>query len=115
MPKNKAKIIYFGTNRSSGHTAIGIDADLSHEEYNRFCECDNDYWIDKLYREPDKHTRYVRHYSLIYTVYSIPMSVDDHRLNSHTDLFWEGRHTEEEMESFIKGNDFLKRQFGFTE
>ena len=37
-----AKIIYFGTNGSSGHTAIGIDADLTHDEYNMWCECDND-------------------------------------------------------------------------
>lgn len=115
MSKNKAKIIYFGTNRSSGHTAIGIDADLSKEEYDHWCECDNDYWIEKLYLNPQQHLRYVRHYGLIYTVYSIPKSVDDHRLNSHTNLFWEGHHTEEEMESLIKGNEFLKRQFGFTE
>lgn len=107
-----AKIVYFGTNGSSGHTAIGIDANLKNDEYNKWCECDNDGWINKLYSEPEKRTRYVRHYDLIYTAYSIPSSLDDHRLGSHTNLFWEGYHSEQEMEEFIKKNSFLKKQFG---
>lgn len=41
-----AKIVYFGTNGSSGHTAIGIDANLKNDEYNKWCECDNDGWIN---------------------------------------------------------------------
>ncbi len=106
-----AKIIYFGTNGCSGHTAIGIDVDLTHDEYLKWCECDNEKWIYTLYQEPEKHTRYITHYGLVYTVYSIPLSVDDHRLMSHTNLFWEGRHTEQEMIDFIRNNDFLKRQF----
>lgn len=106
-----AKIIYFGTNGCSGHTAIGIDADLTHDEYMKWCECDNNDWIYTLYREPEKHTRYITHYGLVYTVYSVPLSVDDHRLMSHTDLFWEGRHTEQEMIDLIRNNGFLKKQF----
>lgn len=44
-----ARIIYFGTNGCSGHTAIGIDADLTHDEYMKWCECDNEKWIYILY------------------------------------------------------------------
>ena len=106
-----SKVIYFGTAGCSGHVAIGIDADLTHDEYMKWCECDNDNWINELYQKPDKRTRYIRHHGLMYTAYSIPLSVDDRRLMSHTNLFWEGNHTEQEMANFIRSNNFLKKQF----
>ena len=43
-----AKIIYFGTNGCSGHYPIGIDMTLTGEEYNKWCECDNEVWIENI-------------------------------------------------------------------
>ena len=34
-----------------------------------------------------------------------------YRYSEVIDLFWEGRHTEQEMIDFIRNHDFLKRQF----
>ena len=38
-----AKIIYFGTegNGKAGHYPMGIDKDLTNEEYEIWTECDN--------------------------------------------------------------------------
>ena len=41
-----AEIIYFGTNGCSGHYPIGIDKTLTGAEYEIWCECDNETWID---------------------------------------------------------------------
>ena len=41
-----ADIVYFGTNGCSGHYPIGIDKTLTGAEYEIWCECDNEYWID---------------------------------------------------------------------
>lgn len=41
----------------------------------------------------------------------VPFSVDDDRGGSHTELFWKGIHTEEEIVNLIKNDSFLSRQF----
>jgi hypothetical protein len=41
----------------------------------------------------------------------VPFSVDEDRVGDHTELFWEGVPSEEEMIELIKSNQFLKRQF----
>jgi hypothetical protein len=41
--------------------------------------------------------------------------VDDKRNCSHTELFWKGTHTEDEMINLIKSNQFLSRQFNLKE
>lgn len=104
-----AEIIYFGTNGCSGHYPIGIDKTLSNDEYNMWCECDNDVWISNIYKNPGRHL--IEHHGEIYTNYGVPFSVDDKRGNSHTELFWKGNHTEEEIINLIKSNSFLSKQF----
>lgn len=48
-----------------------------------------------------------------WSVYAVPWSVDDARGGCHTDFLWEGTHSKEEMEAYIKQNAFLRRQFRF--
>lgn len=55
----------------------------------------------------------VKIFGELFSVYSVPWSVDDHRGGSHTNVFWEGEHTREEMEAYIKQDAFLRRQFRF--
>lgn len=108
-----ADIIYFGTNGCSGHCPIGIDKTLSNDEYNMWCECDNDVWISNIQKNPGRHI--IKHHGEIYTNYGVLFSVDDERNGSHTELFWKGIHTEDEMISLIKSNQFLSRQFNLKE
>lgn len=106
-----AKIIYFGTegNGRAEHYPMGIDKGLTHEEYKIWTECDNEKWIDNIYKNPGRHL--IKHHDVVYTNYAMPFSVDDERRYSHTEVFWEGLHSEEEMIELIKSNPFLKRQF----
>lgn len=104
-----AKIIYFGTNRCSGHYPIGIDMALTGEEYNKWCECDNEFWIENIRKSPGRHL--IQHNGETYTNYGVPFSVDEDRGGDHTELFWEGVHSEKEIIELIKSNQFLKRQF----
>ena len=104
-----AEIIYFGTNGCSGHSPIGIDKTLTRTEYKIWCKFDNEVWINNIYRNPGRHI--IKHYGEVYTNYGVPFSVDDERVGSHTELFWKGLHTEEEIIRLIKNNQFLARQF----
>ena len=104
-----AKIIYFGTNGSSGHFPIGIDESLDEKEYSKWCECDNEVWVDNIRKNPGRHL--VKFHGMFYTNYGVPFSVDDYRDGSHTELFWEGLHTEKEIVSLIKNDSFLSKQF----
>ena len=106
-----AKIIYFGTegNGKSGHYPIGIDEGLTREEYKIWSECDNQVWIDNIYKNPGRHL--IKHNGIVYTNYAVPFSVDDDRGGSHTEVFWEGIHPENEIIELIKNNSFLRQQF----
>nr|DAP82083.1 MAG TPA: hypothetical protein [Caudoviricetes sp.] len=86
-----AEIIYFGTNGCSGHYPIGIDMTLTGEEYNKWCECDNEVWIDNIQKNPGRHV--IKHHGEVYTNYGVPFSVDEDRVGDHTELFWKGIHT----------------------
>lgn len=109
-----AEIICFGTNGGkSGHYPIGIDKTLTNEEYKKWCECDNDVWIDNIRKNPGRHV--IKHHGDVYTNYGVPFSVDDDRCGSHTELFWKGIHTKEEIVGLIKNNQFLARQFKLDE
>lgn len=48
-----AKIIYFAAegNGKSGHHPIGIDENLTNEEYDIWSECDNQAWICNVYKK----------------------------------------------------------------
>ena len=104
-----AKIIYFGTNGCSGHYPIGIDMTLTGEEYDKWNECDNQLWMEFIQKNPGRHL--IQHHGETYTNYGVPFSVDEDRVGDHTELFWEGVHSEKEMIELIKSNTFLKRQF----
>ena len=108
-----AKIIYFGTNGGYGHYPIGIDGSLNEDEYKKWCECDNEVWVDNIYKNPGRHI--IKHHGEVYTNYGVPFSVDDYRGGSHTELFWKGIHSEEEIVNLIKSNPFLSRQFNLKE
>ena len=43
-----AEIIYFGTNKCSGHYPLGIDKTLTVAEYEIWRECDNETWINNM-------------------------------------------------------------------
>ena len=106
-----AKIIYFGTEGDgvAGHYPMGIDKTLTREEEEIWRECDNEFWINNISKKPGRHL--IKHYDVIYTNYAVPFSVDDERGGSHTEVFWEGVHSEQEITDLIKSNPFLKRQF----
>lgn len=104
-----AEIIYFGTNGRSGHYPIGIDKTLTATEYNIWCEFDNEVWIDKIQENPGRHL--IKHYGEVYTNYGVPFSVDENRVGDHTELFWKGIHTEDEIINLIKNDSFLSKQF----
>lgn len=108
-----AEIIYFGTNGCSGHYPIGIDMTLTGEEYNKWCECDNEVWIENIQKNPGRHV--IKHHGEVYTNYGVPFSVDKDRVGDHTELFWKGIHTKEEIVGLIKNNQFLARQFKMDE
>lgn len=104
-----AKIIYFGTNGKAGHLPIGIDKDLTNEEFDTWRWCDSEPWIREVYN--GARYRVVEYLGIIYTAYSVPFSVDDERNMSHTNVFWYGEHTEEEIINLIKNDSFLSKQF----
>lgn len=108
-----AEIIYFGTNGCSGHYPIGIDQTLTGAEYNMWCESDNEIWINNIRKNPGRHL--IKHHGEIYTNYGVPFSVDDDRGGCHTELFWKGIHTEEEIINLIKNDSFLSKQFNLKQ
>lgn len=108
-----AEIIYFGTDGCPGHYPIGIDKTLTGAEYEIWRECDNETWINNIRKNPGRHL--IKHHGEVYTNYGVPFSVDDDRGGSHTELFWKGIHTKEEIVNLIKNNQFLARQFKMDE
>lgn len=104
--ENMAEIIYFGTNGCSGP----IDKVLTSAEYEIWRECDNETWINNIRKNPGRHV--IEHHGEVYTNYGVPFSVDDDRGGSHTELFWKGIHSEEEIVNLIKNNQFLAIQNG---
>ena len=107
------EIIYFGTNKCPGHYPLGIDKTLTVAEYDIWRECDNETWINNIRKNPGRHL--IKHHGEVYTNYCVPFSVDDDRGGSHTELFWKGIHSEEEIVNLIKSNPFLSRQFNLKE
>ena len=112
------KIIYFGTEGNgkaghypmgidkAGHYPMGIDKGLTHEEYDIWSECDNQVWIDNIYKNPGRHL--IKHHGIVYTNYAVPFSVDDDRDGSHTEVFWEGIHSEKRNDRTHKEQFFLE-------
>ena len=105
------KITYFGTDGCEGHKPMGINYNLTEEEYEYFCSVDSRWFFEEMakHRNEEHKCRYWIGKGI--TVYCIPYSVDDNRGNSHTDLFIEGEHSIEYMESVILRNPFLRKQF----
>lgn len=82
---------------------------LTGEESRKWCECDNEYLIENVRKNPGIHL--VQHHGETYTNYGVPFSVDDDRGGNHTELFWKGVHSEEEIVNLIKNDSFLSRKF----
>ena len=82
---------------------------LPREEYDIWSECDSQAWICNVYENPGRHL--IQHHGVAYTDYAVPFSADDRRAASHTEVFWEGIHTENEMTELIKNDSFLRQQF----
>lgn len=104
-------MFYFGTNGSRDYVPIPVrEGDIlplynQHEAWEKL-EC-------TLSNFAMKNFTFFLGYFLgrEWTVYLKPWSIDDGRCGSFTSMFWEGTHTIEEMESFIKKTPFLQRQF----
>ena len=109
----QAEIVYFGTNGNPGHCPIGIDRVLSSDEYDFWCSIDNDSWIYRITEMPGYGRVWFKNQDTVYTYYAVPWSIDDKRMDSHTNLFWKGEHSEEKMLNLIKSNPFLSHQFKF--
>lgn len=108
--EKKQRMFYFGTQGSPGHELLPIDSDLSdipNWDWARF-DGAMPYWLAE-------HGTYSqgRLFGTEWSIYAVPWSVDDERNLCHTDFFWEGEHTEEEMKAYIKQDVFLRRQFRF--
>lgn len=69
----------------------------------------NDAWINNIQKNPGRHL--IKHYGEVYTNYGVPFSVDEDGFDDHTELFWKGIHTEEEIINLIKNDSFLSKQF----
>lgn len=104
-------IMYFGTNGCAGHHPKGISRGLNPQEAALWRFIDNISWFESINSNPGY--RMVKIFGELFSAYSVPWSVDDHRGGSHTNVFWEGEHTREEMEAYIKQDAFLRRQFRF--
>lgn len=106
-----ASIVYFGTSGSLGHKPIGIDAELTNEEYEYYCGIDCDEWINYIYLHPGYQQLKDENEVATFALIAYPWSVDDKRGCSHTNLIWWGEHSEEDMFALIQSNDFLTKQF----
>ena len=108
--EKKQRMFYFGTNGCAGHYALPINSDLPNVKSDDWARFDGAMlnWIEKK----GKYSQGLL-FGSEWSVYAIPWSVDDARGGCHTDFLWEGTHSKEEMEAYIKQNDFLRRQFCF--
>lgn len=108
--EKKQRMFYFGTNGCAGHYALPINSDLPDVKSDDWARFDGAMlnWIEKkgTYSQ-------AKLFASEWSVYAVPWSVDDTRGGCHTDFLWEGEHTQEEMEAYIKQNAFLRRQFRF--
>lgn len=108
--EKKQRMFYFGTNGCAGHYALPINSDLPDVKSDDWARFDGAMliWI----REHGTYSQAIL-FGSEWSVYAVPWSVDDARGGCHTDFLWEGEHTKEEMEAYIKQNAFLRRQFRF--
>lgn len=108
--EKKQRMFYFGTQGSPGHFPLPIDSDVSDVTGNGWVKFDGamPYWIAE-------HGTYSQGklFGSEWSVYAVPWSADDEREMCHTDFLWEGEHTKEEMEAYIRKDPFLFRQFKF--
>lgn len=108
--EKKQRMFYFGTDGCAGHYPQPINSDLPNVKSDDWAHFDGAMlvWI----RQYGTYSQ-GKLFGSEWSVYAVPWSVDDARGGCHTDFLWEGEHTKEEMEAYIKQNDFLRRQFRF--
>lgn len=106
--EKKQRMFYFGTNGCAGHYALPINSDLPDVKSDDWARFDGAMlnWIEKYGTYSQ-----AKLFGSKWSVYAVPWSVDDTRDGCHTDFLWEGEHTKEEMEAYIKQDAFLRRQF----
>jgi hypothetical protein len=105
------KITYFGTQRRPGHYPLGINYYMEQYDIDFYNSCDSERFMIFMYNHFNKEHKAAYFLLKNLTVYGILYSVDDDRASCETVLFWEGKHTIEEMEKLIEDNEFLHRQF----
>lgn len=86
---------------------ICLDKDCITRDYSYIY--DNETWENNIRKNPGRHL--IKQHGEVYTNYGVPFSVDDDRVDSHTELFWKGIHSEEEIVNLIKNDSFLSKQF----
>ncbi len=108
--EKKQRMFYFGTDGRPGHYPKALNFRLADEGYFDWPRFDGamPYWI----AENGTYSQ-GRLFGSEWSVYAVPWSVDDGRGMCHTDFLWEGEHTREEMEAYIKQDAFLRLQFRF--
>lgn len=108
--EKKQRMFYFGTNGCAGHYALPINSDLPDVKSDDWARFDGAMliWIRKYGTYSQ-----AKLFGSEWSVYAVPRSVDDTRDGCHTDFLWEGTHSKEEMEAYIKQDAFLRRQFCF--
>jgi hypothetical protein len=108
--EKKQRMFYFGTNGCAGHYALPINSDLPDVKSDDWARFDGAMliWIRKYGTYSQ-----AKLFGSEWSVYAVPRSVDDARDGCHTDSLWEGTHSKEEMEAYIKQDAFLRRQFCF--
>lgn len=109
--EKKQRMFYFGTNGCAEHYALPINSDLPNVKSDDWERFDGAMLI--RIRKYGTYSQ-AKLFGSEWSVYAVPWSVDNVSGGCHTDFLWEGEHTKEEMEAYIKQNAFLRRQLRFN-
>jgi len=88
--------IYYGTCGRAGHVPFPLDGNLTPEELEMWNSLDRDYWIETISTQ-GPYFEAARFLGQVWSVYAVPFSRDDNRPGCHSEFWWLGSHTKEEM------------------
>jgi hypothetical protein len=108
------RLIYFGTSGFAGHSAIVIKGWVDEKEKDRIARiADSEFVHNYVVSEwTHEHTPAILHTNN-YSIYAVPLSVDDNRGGCITALItdFDTHLTAEDFKAEIEKDVFLKRQF----